>query len=277
MILASHGLIASQIASFDADAVAFFGRVITAAGGTLSATEKTAVDTLVKQMKLDGTWTPMKAIYPMVGASAAACAQNLKSASFSGTFFGGVTYASTGVTGNGTTGYFDTLLAPSGTLTNNSTHISYYSRTDNNAAAVDGVDIGVTGLLANAYLPVAFFRSRTIDQMQTALYNYGSPTFLTPSNTNSLGFFVGNRTSNVVVNSWKNGTKLGTNTNTETQNITTVTQNFYLSALNLDGGAVQFSIRQCAFSSIGDGLDDTQSGNLYTAVQAMQTTLSRNV
>ena len=139
------------------------------------------------------------------------------------------------------------------------------------------MDIGVSGLLANAYLPIAFFRSRTIDQMQTGLYNYGSPTFLTPSNTNSLGFFVGNRTSNVVVNSWKNGTKLGTNTNTETQNITTVTQNFYLSALNLDGAAVQFSIRQCAFSSIGDGLDDTQSANFYTAVQAFQTTLSRQV
>ncbi len=30
MILASHGIIASQIASFDADAVAFFNRVTTA-------------------------------------------------------------------------------------------------------------------------------------------------------------------------------------------------------------------------------------------------------
>ena len=277
MILSTHGFLASSGGvAIDADAQAFFDRVTTA-GGSLTNTEKTAVNTLVIALKANSLWTPMKAIYPMVGASAAACAQNLKSASFSGTFFGGVTYASTGVTGNGTTGYFDTLLAPSGNLTNNSTHISYYSRTDNNAAAVDGVDIGVTGLLANAYLPVEFFRSRTIDQMQTALYNYGSPTFLTPSNTNSLGFFVGNRTSNVVVNSWKNGTKLGTNTNTETQNITTVTQNFYLSALNLDGAAVQFSVRQCAFSSIGDGLTDTQASDFYTAVQAMQTTLSRNV
>ena len=277
MILSTHGFLASSGGvAIDADAQAFFDRVTTA-GGSLTNTEKTAVNTLVIALKANSLWTPMKAIYPMVGASAAACAQNLKSASFSGTFFGGVTYASTGVTGNGTTGYFDTLLAPSGNLTNNSTHISYYSRTDNNAAAVDGVDIGVTGLLANAYLPVEFFRSRTTDQMQTALYNYGSPTFLTATNTNSLGFFVGNRTSNVVVNSWKNGTKLGTNTNTETQNITTVTQNFYLSALNLDGAAVQFSIRQCAFASIGDGLDDTQAGNLYTRVQAFQTALSRQV
>jgi hypothetical protein len=277
MILSTHGFLASSGGvSIDADAQAFFDRVTTA-GGSLSATEKSAVNTLVVQMKADGIWSGMKAIYPMVGASAVACKQNLKSASFTGTFTSGWTFASTGVTGDGTSAYFDTLLAPNGNLTNNSTHISYYSRTDNNAAAVDGVDIGVSGLLANAYLPIAFFRSRTIDQMQTGLYNYGSPTFLTPSNTNSLGFFVGNRTSNVVVNSWKNGTKLGTNTNTETQNITTVAQNFYLSALNLDGAAVQFSVRQCAFSSIGDGLDDTQASNFYTAVQAFQTTLSRQV
>ncbi len=57
----------------DPDAAAFFARV-TAAGGTLSATEQTAVNTLVVQMKADGIWTAMKAIYPMVGASAAACA-----------------------------------------------------------------------------------------------------------------------------------------------------------------------------------------------------------
>jgi hypothetical protein len=41
--------------------------------------------------------------------------------------------------------------------------------------------------------------------------------------------------------------------------------------------AHEFSTRQCAFSSIGDGLTDTQASNFYTAVQAFQTTLSRNV
>ena len=75
MILSSHGIIGSSIGQFDPDAAAFFARV-TAAGGTLSATEKTAVNTLVVQMKTDGIWTKMKAIYPMVGASSAAFAQN---------------------------------------------------------------------------------------------------------------------------------------------------------------------------------------------------------
>ena len=61
--------------SNDADAQAYFDRV-TAAGGTLSATEQNAVNTLTVNLKSNGLWTLLKAIYPMVGASAAACAQN---------------------------------------------------------------------------------------------------------------------------------------------------------------------------------------------------------
>ena len=125
MILASHGIVASQIASFDADAVAFFGRVTTA-GGSLSATEKAAVNQLVLDLKANSLWTPMKAIYPMVGASAAACAQNLKSASFTGTFTSGWTFASTGVNGNGTSAYFNTTFNPNTQLTFTDSHISLY-------------------------------------------------------------------------------------------------------------------------------------------------------
>jgi hypothetical protein len=88
-------------AGFDTDAQAFFDRVTTA-GGTLSATEQNAVNTLVVGMKADGIWTKMKAIYPMVGASAAACAQNLKSASFTGTLYGANTFSSNGLITNGT-------------------------------------------------------------------------------------------------------------------------------------------------------------------------------
>ena len=62
MILASSGIIASQIASFDADALAFFARV-TAAGGSLSLTEKTATNQLVLDLKANGLWTPMNGIY----------------------------------------------------------------------------------------------------------------------------------------------------------------------------------------------------------------------
>jgi len=38
-----------------------------------------------------------------------------------------------------------------------------------------------------------------------------------------------------------------------------------------------FSDREYNFASIGDGLTDTEASDFYDAVQAFQTTLSRNV
>jgi hypothetical protein len=275
MILATSGIIASSIrGGFDPDAQAFFDRVTTA-GGTLSTTEKNATNQLVLDMKTAGIWSSMKAVYPMVGASAAACAQNLKSSSFTGSFTSGWTFASTGVTPNGTSAYFDTLLAPSGNLTNNNTNITYYSRTNN--AVVTSCDIGVSGP-AVLYLPISLMYIRTnTDSFNSGNYNYGPPTNMTTTNLDARGFYMGNRTSNVLTNCWKNGVKQNTNTATETQNITTLTNTYYLAACNLGGTAAQFSSRECAFSSIGDGLTDTQASDFYTAVQAFQTTLSRNV
>ena len=124
---------------FDPDAQSFFDRV-TAAGGSLTTTEKNAVNQLVLDMKSAGIWTAMKAIYPMVGASAAACAQNLKSSSFTGTFSSGWTFASTGATPNGTSAYMDTGLNANSDLTYTDFHHSYYSRTNNSTT---GYEIGI--------------------------------------------------------------------------------------------------------------------------------------
>ena len=38
-----------------------------------------------------------------------------------------------------------------------------------------------------------------------------------------------------------------------------------------------YASKQYAFASIGDGLTDTEASNLYTRVQAFQTTLNRQV
>jgi hypothetical protein len=51
----------------------------------------------------------------------------------------------------------------------------------------------------------------------------------------------------------------------------------YLGASDNNGIAGSFFNGQCAFSSIGDGLTDLEVGNYNTAVQAFQTSLSRNV
>jgi len=264
MILATHGFLASSIGQFDADAQAFFDRVTTA-GGTLSTTEKNAVNTLVIQMKTDGIWTKMKAIYPMVGASAAACAQNLKSSSFTGTFTSGWTFASTGVTPNGTSAYLNSGLVANGNISQNSCHISYYSRTDNALLAV----------IMGTYIPNATYLTARFAAAGAWHANNSTerPDNLTEW-TDSRGFFVSNRISSSGMSVFRNTIKQSDNTLSSTglSNLS-----IWIGAQNNNGSPRLPTNKECAFSSIGDGLTDTQASNFYTAVQSFQTTLSRQV
>jgi len=262
MIRASHGLIASQIASFDADAAAFFARV-TAAGGSLSTTEKQAVNQLVLDLKANSLWTPMKAIYPMVGASAAACAQNLKSSSFTGVFTSGWTFASTGVTPNGTSAYMDTALTPNGNLSLNSTHLSYYSRTNTTNSTF--VEMGCSIAGSETYILYEYANLSYIGNNCIA-------NFALPNITNPIGLYINTRSSSSIVKRFLRNTMTSYSINSTSL----PTRNIFVGGYN-DVGGVQYSQRQCAFASIGDGLTDTQASNFYTAVQAFQTTLSRNV
>jgi hypothetical protein len=272
MILATSGIIASQIASFDADAVAFFNRVTTA-GGTLSNTEKQAVNTLVITLKANSLWTPMKAIYPMVGASAAACAQNLKSSSFTGTFTSGWTFASTGVTPNGTSAYFNTTLVPNTSLTFNSISFGVYSTT--NFTPTSNQSYGCTS--ANNYLPLIGSTYFSTKYLTGLVYSYNSPDILQSSTGQDFsGMFQVTRTSATNAKLFRNNTQLAAvTTNSQT---TQPTNSFVFGALRASFVPFQdYCNFEHAFAYIGDGLTDTQASNFYTAVQTFQTTLSRQV
>jgi hypothetical protein len=256
------GFTASSGGGFDPDAQAFFDRVTTA-GGTLSETEKTATNTLVVSMKADGVWSAMKAIYPMVGASAAACAQNLKSSSFTGSFTSGWTFASTGVTPNGTSAFFNTTYNPSVSGLLDSGHLSVYSRTDLQSGST--IDFGAN---APAYFVSYFFGGVTYSGINSSDTPSG-PTF-TPTTSLLLISRIASTTAKIF--------RAGTLANTDGKASTSrPNQTLSLGALNNNGTNALFSSRQYAFASVGDGLTDTQASNLYTAVQAFQTTLSRNV
>jgi hypothetical protein len=248
-------------ASFDADAQAFFDRVTTA-GGTLSTTEKNATNQLVLDMKTAGIWSSMKAVYPMVGASAAACAQNLKSSSFTGTFTSGWTFASTGATPNGTSAYMDTGVNVNTELTQNSTHLSYYSRTNIISYQVEmGVAAAANTYLLFNYAGVAYSAINSGEAPRTTA---ADPT---------TGFLIGSRTSSIEERYFTNNVS-----QTRTANSTgKANLIIFLACYNSGGSGYLFSTKECAFSSIGDGLTDTEASNFYTAVQAFQTTLSRQV
>jgi hypothetical protein len=260
MILASHGIIASQIASFDADAVAFFTRVTTA-GGTLSTTEKQAVNQLVLDLKANSLWTPMKAVYPMVGASAEACKQNLKSASFTGSFSSGWTFASTGVTPNGSSATFNTGLNPITALSSvNSNHQAVYLRTNTNGNYVQ------IGQIDNQWLTALKFSGTCY------LYNPTVAQQITQANPNITNLSINTRRSSTDFAFFYNNSKLATNVITNFGSF--ASNNVHVGSA---GGVQFYDINENAFASIGDGLTDTQASNLYTAVQAFQTTLGRAI
>jgi hypothetical protein len=252
------GTIGSLIV-YDGDAQAFFNRV-TAAGGTLSLTEIFALNQLVLDFKSAGIWTSMKAIYPMVGASAAACAQNLKSSSFTGTFLGGWTFSSSGATPNGTSGYMRTGVIPSASLSLNSAHLSCY---------------------INFTLSTNQFLMGSSNGSTQAIYiaNYG---FAAVNNgnegatnvINQLGLFTNSRTASNAFSQLKNGSALNNFTTTSTG---LNGQEIYVGSYNFGGTLINPSVSRTAFSSIGDGLTNGQVATMYTAIQTFQTSLSRQV
>jgi hypothetical protein len=262
MILASHGII-SSISGVDADWLAYYNRVIVA-GGSLTTTEQAATLQLVLDLKANSLWTPMKAIYPMVGSSAAAFAQNLKSSSFTGSFSVGGTYSSTGYNGNGVS-YMNTVLTPSASLTQDSTHLSLYSRTN---VSSNQQDIGAQPGVNRFNLEVRYNGNLSSDQ-----YNYETGR-VNVANGNSTGFYIATRTNSSTHKVFKNNSQLGTTNTGSPGPLSTINIPIYIGVSN---GSINFSTKEFAFASIGDGLTDTQASNFYTAVQAFQTTLSRNV
>lgn len=251
-------------AANDADAQAF----ITAAGIT-DATQKSAVNQLVLDLKSANIWTKMKALYPIVGGTAATHKWNLKNpldtdAAFRLNFSLGWTHSSNGMTPSNA--FADTFLIPNNSLTSNSNHFSIYTRTNQTTSAVplgsytDGNRLNHFNISTGSGL---------------GYYTGPLTTEVLSSLTDSKGFFIGTTRANNDRKTFRNGV--------QQQSLTTlVGTNYsifkmYLGARNVTGNAGNYTTQQIALASIGDGLTDTEATNFNTAVNTFQTTLGRNV
>jgi hypothetical protein len=160
----------------------------------------------------------------------------------------------------------------------NSFSMSFYSRTDTLkvAATEMGATNDRTDFLPLVTLEIKRTANSILNQFAACIYSYQSGQISQTLNLNSQGFYQASRTSSTSFKTYKNNLNVSNITSTQNQTIN-VNANVFIGALNAITAAENFSDRQCAFASIGDGLTDTQTSDLYTAVQAFQTTLSRNV
>ena len=95
-------------------------------------------------------------------------------------------------------------------------------------------------------------------------------------------FWMNNRTSSTstTLKAWRNGIALANATTTpggEVLNTATTYLGARRNTTIANPQAEFYTNAECAFASIGDGLSDAEAANFYTAVQAFQTTLNRQV
>lgn len=262
----------SQAVTYDAAAQAFF----TAAGIT-DTTQKSAVNQLVVDLKANSLWTKMYVIYPFVGGTSTTTSYNLvDTTKYQITWNGGITFASTGVKSNGSSGYGNTGWNPkvfnSGTTITDSICLSVYSRTN---STNDGEEYGV----ASGQPAIQMLAKRTNGNVIFDNYNSLDGRIQTAV-TNSLGLFTSSRTNYNEFKGYRNATQVGSTntTNTTYSNITTtLNYNLYVLAQNNAGSTASYSTRELAFMHIGAGLTSAEVSTFYTIIQAYQTTLSRNV
>ncbi|HYG16502.1 MAG TPA: hypothetical protein VEC12_12165 [Bacteroidia bacterium] len=243
----------------DADAMAFIN-----AAGITDATQVSAINTLVIELKGNGLWEKFHAIYPFVGGTAASHSYNLVNPSSYQILWSasGVTHNGNGITGNGSTGYGDTQYIIPPSLQNNF-HISVYVR--NNVDSKCAI-----GCLNSGAVVVSQIYPRSSNQFEGDInQNVASAS----SNSDSRGFFCASRLNSSINKGYKNENEvISFNINS----LTPANTPLYLLARK-GSSVVDYSSYNLAFATIGTGLIASENIILYQVSQQYQLKLSREV
>lgn len=227
-------------------------------------TQAAAVSNLVVGLKGAGLWDKMQAIYPLVGGTAYSHKFNLKDPTIHQlSFIGGVTHNSNGVKGNGTNGYAATSISTA-TAGPGDIHLSFYTNEASASFGSNARDVAVT-----APLQLELLSRRNTDNA-VVLIDPSGVNIARPTEIRS-GYRVVSRTATNSTRYYKDGVFIESRSNSATGAVG--------STLRIMTGAStgNVSVQAQQYTSFGLGLTDTDVLNLYTLVQAYQTTLGRQV
>jgi len=261
------GIIRDFIESYDGDAANYF-RANTA---ITSDADKNAINTFYLGLKSDGIYTKIKAMYLPIWGSAASCKWNLVNpldtdAAFRLTFSTGLTYSSSGITGNGTSSYINTYFNMNGYRDSN--HGIVYVQTNLNG--------GYNEYGAATAVNVSVFANGTNNANICYTQNHVNNSFLSYSNTNGSGLYVNKRESSTSgFKTFRNGVLKATDTNSIGNQIP---HNIYLFARNVaDSSIIAYSSNKDSFFCFGNGLTDTEVTNISSRINTLMTYFGINV
>lgn len=242
---------------YDADAQAYFN--VNAA--ITSAADKNAINTFYVNAKNDGYYSKIKwAILPIWGTALNSKWNLINNRTFDMTFSSGWTYASNGITP--LNAFADTFLIPSINLSQNNSHLSFYSGT--NEIAGNKFEIGSSGNPSTGTNSIAMGVRFTGNVF---LSRINALTDTSAANTNSQGFYIGSRLNATTQQTFKNGTKTSSSVNSTGLSPNSVN----VGRWNNPTGSPYYTSKQCRYASCGDGFTDTEATNYTNNVNTLLT------
>jgi hypothetical protein len=263
MFTTPFAFLAAPAGGYDADAQAFFN-AITAAGGSLTTTEKNATNTLVLDLKGYSIWTLMIGLWPVVGTTSVTQSFNLKNtAQYNLGFNGTWTHTSAGASPGA--GYATTGIIPSVVNFQSLGSIHYCLYITENYPA-GAYDIGSYTSSGGDWGAISSFFSNGLTYVGAGT---GWFTASNGGNTKKNWLWTNDGSTSTI---YRDGSSIGSGAKTISAGSSV---QLVLSANNNNGSIVDYSERSWALASIGLGMNATQAANYNTAVVAFQTALSR--
>jgi hypothetical protein len=270
--IVAHALTAPYATVLDTNAVNFFTAIHNHTN-TLSSTQSNAVNTLVQNLKMYGLWSKADCIYPLIGSGSGTtnnAGTNSWSINLVNTnkynikWIGSVTFAATGVTGDGSTGYGDTSFNPtnatSPNYTQNSASLAAYVKTA--SPNVNGDFLGATDGARAALLYNGNFSMDGFNDTESGVNTYPYTS----------GLQLGTRTASTV-QAAQSGT--ATYWMGDTSASTGVPNDDIFILCRNSGGPANYSSANLAFVWIGGALSSSDAANLTAVVTAFETALGR--
>jgi hypothetical protein len=259
----------SSPSGLDPDAVNYLNAVVST-GGTINATISAATNTLFVDLKSNGLYSKIDAMYPFIGGTANSSMFNAKNPINSDSAFR-LTYNGSGFSYSNTIGFqsagnvssfADTYYNPTVETTAADQHISIYTKTNVTApvpciGSFDGNEVGIYPNFNNTTLFYPVIRASG-----QGYQNYSQP--LQPG----IGYFIATTDGTNVI-----GTKNGTVVVNAGQVPGLTNLNHYIGDCNGNGSP---AAGQYIFATIGKALTTGETTTLSNIVNAFQTSLGRN-